>query len=130
MNSSTQHHRRRFLRCCAAGAAASSLSLQASLNLAAELGDAGPLAPQRTHHEPKAKRLIVVFLTGGFSHVDTFDYKPELAAKAGQLVSSNGLRDNETGKLPLLGSPFKWAQHGQSGLWISELFPHLAKRVD
>src|SRR5258706_13096885 len=117
MNSSSQHHRRRFLHCCAAGAAASSLSLQASLNLAAEIGDAGPLAAQRTHHEPKAKRLIVVFLTGGFSHVDTFDYKPELTARHGQLVPSKGLRDNEAGKQPLLGSPFKWAQPGQSGLW-------------
>src|SRR5204863_9545311 len=114
--------RRQFVRGCSA-AAASSLGLHASLSLAAELTDAGPLAPQRTHFPPKAKRLIIVFLTGGFSHVDTFDYKPELAAKHGTLVSSRGLRDDEVGKLPLLGSPFKWAQHGQSGLWVSELFP-------
>ena len=121
--------RRQFVGGCSA-AFAGSLGLRSQLALAAELNNAAPLAPQRTHFEPKAKRLIVVFLTGGFSHVDTFDHKPELAAKHGQLVSSRGLRDDEVGKLPLLGSPFKWAQHGKSGLWVSELFPHLAKRAD
>src|SRR5262245_31041218 len=109
--------RRQFVRGCSA-AAAGSLGLHATLSLAAEINDARAVAPERTHFEPKAKRLIIVFLTGGFSHVDTFDYKPDLAARHGQMVPSKGLRPEEVGKLPLLGSPFKWAQHGQSGLWI------------
>src|SRR3954470_4357628 len=112
MDSSLRHNRRRFLQHCTAGAVAGSLAIRGRLNLATELGEAGPLVPQRTNYEPRAKRLIVVFLTGGFSHVDTFDYKPELTSRSGQLVPSKGLRDNEAGKQPLLGSPFKWAQHG------------------
>ncbi|MFT4649792.1 MAG: hypothetical protein ACI87O_000715 [Planctomycetota bacterium] len=72
----------------------------------------------------KAKRVIFLCMSGAPSHVDTFDYKPELAANNGKTLS--GYRKGAK----LLGSPFEFAQHGQSGLWISELFPNLAKHAD
>jgi hypothetical protein len=87
-------------------------------------------APERTHFPPRANHLIFVFLTGGFSHLDTFDYKPRLRAEHGRLVPAFGLRDDETRRQPLLGSPFRFRQYGQSGLWISELFTHLAGVAD
>ena len=121
-------HRRNFLSCC--GASAASLGLYSSLSLAAEVNAGHPLAPRPTNHAPKAKNLLLVFLTGGMSHVDTLDYKPKLSEDNGKDVPSFGLRADETAKRPLLGSPFKFSQHGQSGLWLSELFPHLGKVAD
>ena len=86
------HHspvdRRGFIQCCAAGAAAGSLSLHSVLAKAAQLEGAGPLPPLPTHYPAKAKQLIFVFLTGGMSHVDTFDYKPRLAADRGKSVAA------------------------------------------
>ena len=80
--------------------------------------------------EPKAKNLIVIFLTGGFSHVDTFDYKPTLSRYHGKSVPSFGLRPDETHDRPLMGSPFRFRACGESGLMISELFPHLGPMAD
>ena len=112
-------HRRDFFK-TSAGAAA--------MWQAAKLSGGRLLAAERTHHEPKAKRLLFIFLTGGFSHVDTFDPKPELLAHNREIVSAESLRD--VTKAPLLASPFKFARHGQSGLEISALFPHLATVAD
>ncbi len=75
-----------------------------------------PMAPKDPHFTPRAKRIIFLCMQGAPSHLDTFDYKPLL--KAGS---------NPPG---LLASPFPFQQHGQSGLWISDLFPHLAKHAD
>ena len=119
-----QLHRRNFLRC----AAGCGMGLYPSLLAAAQANDAQVLAPQRTHHPARAKQLVFVFLTGGFSHVDTFDYKPRLRIDQGRTVTAVHLRG--TDRHPLLGSPFRFARHGQSGLWISELFPHLANMAD
>jgi Protein of unknown function (DUF1501) len=102
--------------------------LYQSLLTAAQAGDAQVLAPQRTHHPAKAQRLIFVFLTGGFSHVDTFDYKPRLLRDQGRITAAVHLRG--TDRLPLLGSPFRFARHGKSGLWLSEIFLHLASVAD
>jgi hypothetical protein len=118
--------RRSFLQ-CAAGCLTTG-GLYQSLLWAAQDGDAQVLAPQRTHHPAKAQRLIFVFLTGGFSHVDTFDYKPRLLRDQGRNMPAVHLRG--TDQLPLLGSPFRFARHGQSGLWLSEIFPHLASVAD
>lgn len=79
-----------------------------------------PLAPKPTHFKAKAKRVIMLFMQGGPSHVDTFDYKPKLQRDSG--------KPGERGML--LGSPFKFEQHGSGGLWISELFPNIAKHAD
>jgi hypothetical protein len=71
---------------------------------------------------------LFVFLTGGFSHVDTFDHKPALAKDSGRELTTRQLRGSPTAKL--MPSPFKFSRHGQSGLFISELFPHLGALAD
>src|SRR5262245_15077463 len=83
-----------------------------------------PLAPKRPHFPAKAKHVIFLCMEGAPSHVDTFDYKPQLASRDGQ----NMPRARTFAKL--LASPWKFAQHGQSGLWVSALFPELAKQAD
>jgi hypothetical protein len=118
--------RRDFLGACAAG----SLGAIPALARAAEFFDGHPLAPRRAHHQPRAQHFLMLYLTGGMSHLDTFDYKPKLAADAGKSVDSFGLRANEAKPQPLLASPFKFQQHGQSGLWMSELFPNLGGVAD
>jgi hypothetical protein len=120
--------RRQFLK-TAAGASAG-LGVYPALLQAAAQHEAGLLAPLPAHHEPRAKHLIVIFLTGGFSHVDTFDYKPELARRHGNAVPSFGLRADETRDRPLMGSPFRFKPCGQSGLVISELFAELGAMAD
>src|SRR4051794_38712827 len=82
----------------------------------------GPLAPKAPHFAPRAKRVIFLCMRGGPSHVDTFDYKPKLTARTG----TPGLRAGTK----LLGSKWNFAQHGQSGLSISELFPNVANHAD
>jgi hypothetical protein len=121
--------RRGFLKSTAAAVMAGS-GAHGALLRAADQNGAGLLAPRPGHHEAKARNLIVIFLTGGFSHVDTFDYKPVLNVRHGEPVPSFGLRADETGQRPLLGSPFRFRQCGESGLWISELFPHLGMLAD
>jgi hypothetical protein len=107
---------------------AGGLSVYSALVRAAELGGGHPLAPKPAHFEPKAKQLVVIFLTGGMSHVDTFDPKPKLRADHGRVVPSVDLRGTST--QPLLGSPFEFTPRGQSGLPMSELFPHLGTVAD
>jgi hypothetical protein len=87
------------------------------------------LAAKQPHHAPKAKRVIFLFMHGGPSHVDLFDYKPKLQADDGKDLPFKAA-PNIGAKLQLMKSPWKFAQHGQSGLWISELFPSLAKHAD
>lgn len=90
---------------------------------AAEEEVASPLAPRPPHFAPRAKRVIFACMRGGPSHVDTFDYKPQLAKDDGRDAPKNKGRK-------LLGSPWKFAQHGQSGMWMSELLPELARQSD
>jgi hypothetical protein len=121
--------RREFLSRSAAGcAAACGGSLYHALARAAELNGGHPLAPRPAHHAARATNLVFIFLTGGFSHVDTFDPKPKLSADSGKTVSAESLRD--VTRQPLLGSPFAFRRAGESGLAISELFPHLAGVAD
>src|SRR5439155_6869369 len=89
-----------------------------------------PLEPKPSHFEPKAKRVIFLFLHGGPSQVDTFDHKPRLTADDGKPLPFPKPRvvSSQTGNL--LRSPFAFKQHGRSGAWASELFPHIAQRVD
>jgi hypothetical protein len=83
------------------------------------------------HHAAKVKRVIQVFCPGGVSHVDTFDYKPELEKQHGQAMTGKGKADTFFGQPGnLMKSPFKFAQHGKCGRWVSDLFPNLAKHVD
>jgi len=76
------------------------------------------LAAQPTHFAPRAKRVIFLCMNGGPSHMDLFDYKPALN------------RDAAKGKGNLLPSPYRFAQHGESGAWVSEAFPKIAEKVD
>ncbi len=82
------------------------------------------------HHKAKVRRVIQVFLNGGMSQMDTFDHKPELHKRHGQTVDF-GLKASATGTPgPLMRSPFQWKQHGKSGRWVTDVFPHLAGCVD
>ena len=89
------------------------------------------------HFAPKAKRIIYLFMSGGPSQLDLFDHKPLLNKLNGQDLPASirmgqrltGMSGNQA-TLPLAGSHFKFAQHGQSGAWISELMPHTAKMAD
>jgi hypothetical protein len=97
--------------------------------LAAETKSANALAPKGPHFPARAKRVIHLFMNGGPSQVDTFDPKPELTRRNGQIPPAGILKtERKTGAL--LQSPFKFSKHGQSGLEISELFPNLAKHAD
>jgi hypothetical protein len=91
-----------------------------------------PLAPQPAHHAAKAKNVIWLFMNGGQSQVDTWDYKPELAKRDGKELEgfdkNTGFFTNAVG--PLMRSPFKFAQHGEGGAWASEIFPRLVEHVD
>src|SRR5512132_4226865 len=124
------HTRRELLQSAACGFGYLALAgLTTERALAAEAK--GPLAPRPTHHKPRAKRVIFLFMHGGPSQVDTFDYKPRLQQDDGKdmpfapakLVSAG------TGR-KLMASPWKFKQYGESGAWASELFPETAKHVD
>lgn len=83
----------------------------------------GPTLATRSPHFPaKAKRVIFLCMRGGPSHLDTFDHKPQLTKDDG--------RASRRASMPLFGSPWAFRQHGASGLWISELFPQLARHAD
>ena len=98
--------------------------------MAAPSGD--PLAPRPPQLKTRAKSVIWLFMNGGPSQVDTWDYKPELIRRHGQELpgfdKKTGFFTDSVG--PLMKSPFAWAQHGQSGTWASDLFPHLSRHVD
>ncbi len=89
-----------------------------------------PLAPKRPHFTPRFKRIIFLFMWGGPSHVDLFDPKPLLNQRNGQSLAGSSVGKNKEDLGKLLGSPFRFAQHGTGGVWISELFPNLAKHAD
>lgn len=105
-----------------------------SLALAGLLADETPAEAfaqrQTTHHPPRAKRVIFLFMHGGPSQVDTFDYKPLLQRDHGQPLPFSKPRvvSSQTGNL--LKSPWRFRQHGESGAWVSELFPDVAGCVD
>lgn len=84
------------------------------------------LAPKPTHFPARAKRVIFLCMSGGPSHVDLFDYKPKLNKSTGDGTNIG----RERGGAKLLGSPFKFSQHGESGLWFSETHPQLARHAD
>ncbi len=91
-----------------------------------------PLAPKKPHFPAKAKAVIWLFMNGGPSQVDTWDYKPELTKHDGEELKgfdkNTGFFVDQVG--PLMKSPFAWQQHGQSGTWVPEIFPNIAKHVD
>jgi hypothetical protein len=80
-----------------------------------------PLAPKPSHFPAKAKRIIFLFMSGAISPMDTWEYKPQLQKDDGKVGPGGGV---------LTGSKFKFARHGQTGTWVSELCPNVAKHVD
>lgn len=93
---------------------------------------AASLAPRPPHFAPRAKRIIYIFLDGGYSHVDSFDHKPLLARDAGKPLPDS-IRPPRFTFAPqgtILASPWSFKQHGQSGKWCSDLFPHINELVD
>jgi hypothetical protein len=83
------------------------------------------------HFAPKARRVVHICACGGVSHIDAFDYKPELARLDGQELTTKGKIDTFFGRPGrIMKSPFAFRQHGQSGLWMSDLLPHLSECVD
>ena len=93
---------------------------QQSVHAAAPVAAANPLAAKAPHHTPRAKRIIFLFMNGGPSHVDTFDPKPELAKQSG--------KKGPGGKW--MPTPFKFSNQGQSGIPVSELYPHVSTCID
>jgi hypothetical protein len=91
-----------------------------------------PLRSRPGHHRATAKNVIWLFINGGPSHVDTWDYKPELERRDGQEIPNfdrnTGFFRDQVG--PIMRSPFRFRQHGQCGKWVSEIFPNLARHVD
>jgi hypothetical protein len=80
--------------------------------------------------QPRADHVIFLFMKGGPSHLDTFDYKPLLERDHGKPLPFEKPRVQFSPTANLLASPWSFARHGESGLWVSELFPHLARSVD
>ncbi len=118
--------RRRFLQ--DSGLGFGSLALASLLN---QETSANPLAQKQPHFDAKAKSVIWLFMTGGPSQVDTWDYKPELQKRDGQDLAG---ADPKTGFFTTSGkclkSPFEWRQHGESATWVPDIFPHLSQHVD
>ncbi len=119
--------RRQFLSRAGGG-----VGLLALASLLGEAAETNPLAPKRSHFPAKAKSIIWLFMNGGPSQVDTWDHKPELQKRDGQELpgfdKNTGFFTGQVG--PLMKSPFKFAQYGKCGKWVSEIFPHMAKHVD
>jgi hypothetical protein len=118
--------RRQMLR--TTGAGFGYLALRA---LAAEAAarEQGPLAPRPGHHPARAKCVIFLFMHGGPSQLDTFDYKPRLWQDHGKDLPFAPAAGTTAGR-KLMASPWRFAHHGQSGAWVSELFPEVARHVD
>ncbi len=122
--------RREALRRAAAGFGSMAFAGLLADEASAAKAPSNPLEPKPPHFPARAKRIIFLFMKGGPSHMDTFDYKPLLQRDDGKPLpfAKPRVQFAETGKL--LGSPWKFRKHGQSGIMVSSLFPHVAELVD
>src|SRR3954469_20912696 len=125
--------RRDVLRRATLGFGALAMSdLLARASAAANTTGASPLPAAAPHFAPRAKRVIYIFLDGGLSQVDSYDYKPRLASDDGKPLPSSIAKPKfafaPTGQV--LASPFNWKRYGQSGQWASDLFPETNKLID
>lgn len=124
-------HRRQFLRSTACGFGYLAMR---GLAGAASSGVVNPLLPKHPHHTPRAKRVIFLFMQGGVSHVDSYDYKPRLFADNGKVMEFDDARTvAKTG----MGAPqrvmkplWDFRQRGATGRWASDLFPHINRHID
>ncbi|MDA1275521.1 MAG: DUF1501 domain-containing protein [Verrucomicrobia bacterium] len=131
--------RRQFFGRCGMGLgsiALASLLSENRLNAAPDPRFQNPLAPRQPHLAPKAKNIIYMFMAGGPSQLELFDYKPKLAELNGQPIPQSFIEgkrfafmDSSHG-IKLLGSRRSFKQHGQNGMWVSDLFPNIATVTD
>ncbi len=99
--------------------------------MAREAAAHGTGLPAGLHHPAKAQRVIQLFMNGGVSQMDTYDYKPALARLHGQMLGPKVRPEGQTGDCgAVMKSPFEFKQHGQCGRWVSSVFPEQAKWVD
>ena len=129
-----QQTRRHFFQQSTAGVGALALgSLLAGDGLGAEM-TADPLTPQQPHFAPKAKRVIYLHMTGSPPNLDLFDHKPELVKRDSQDCPDEFLAGREfaftSGVPKLMGSPRKWRQVGEAGMWMSDAVPHFHEIAD
>lgn len=125
--------RREFFSQAGSGLASVALTALLSEEPALAAKPADLLAPKSPHLAPKAKSVIWLFMEGGPSHIDLFDPKPKLNEMHGQpmpesfgkVITAMGTAGNT-----LMGSPRKWKQYGQAGMWVSDWYPHIAEHVD
>ncbi len=125
--------RREFFTQAGSGLAGMALASMAGQDQAQAAKTVDPLAAKPGHHPAKAKSVIWLFMEGGPSHIDLFDPKPKInemhgqpvPASYGKLITAMGTASNT-----LMGSPRKWKQHGKSGLWVSDWYPHIAEHMD
>ncbi|MCA9086672.1 MAG: DUF1501 domain-containing protein [Planctomycetaceae bacterium] len=127
------HSRRQWLQTtgCGFGSLAFTSLLQAESTAAA--GTTESLAVKQPMFAPRAKRVIFIFMQGGPSHVDSFDYKPDLVARDGKTIDFRGVRFSDFGKesqRPLMAPLWKFRRYGECGQHVSELFPEIARHVD
>lgn len=124
--------RRQFLAKAGGGFGLLALSGLLGQNEAHATPSPNPLLPRDGHFPGKAKSVIWLFMNGGPSQVDTWDYKPELERRDGQELAgfdrNTGFFRDQVG--PLMRSPYRFRRHGQCGAWVSELFPNMARHVD
>ncbi len=122
--------RREALQSAASGLGALALTTLLAEQAQADARKTNPLAPRTLHHPARAKSVIYLYMEGGPSQIDTFDPKPRLDRDHGKPLPIDTPRTVFNIGNKIMRSPFKFAQHGQSGAWVSELFPHLARCVD
>src|SRR6266850_1042691 len=131
-NSSFDFNRRGFLRSMVGGSLLWPRVIgQLLAEDSARSGAVDPLAPKAPHHTPKAKRVIFLYMSGGVSHIDSWDPKPKLFADAGKTVEVEEFQGRK-GHFKMFAKKPQWefAPHGQCGTEVSALFPHLARCVD
>ena len=124
--------RRDFLKRAGSGCGVLALADLLDSEAAANIELQQPLAPRKAHFAPRATSVIWLFMHGAPSHIDTWDYKPDIWRRDGQTLADF---DQSTGFFagaggPIMKSPFRFQRHGETGTWGSEIYPHLSKHVD
>ena len=130
MTPETSLSRREILSRCTYGVGMLGLSSVLQAESFGATASSNPVAPRASHFPPRAKRIIHLWMNGGPSQVDSFDPKPALKKYEGQRPESTAKLSTERKTYGLMPSPFKFTASGNSGLPISEIFPHLAKCAD
>ena len=134
MNPLVHLTRRHFFSRCALGLG--SIALGSLMNQSRASTLPNPMAPKLTHFKPRAKNIIYLFMAGGPSQLELFDYKPKLVQLNGQPIPDSYIEGKRFAFMgsshgtKLLGTRRAFSRHGQSGMWVSEMFPHTATIVD